>query len=247
LDNHVNCFHICVHQVRLFAVVGAESLADFNHRWSVEIQFLGRVRELVSDFSDIVRVLVLLVRQNPKRECHVDLAPKRGQRPITFEQDFLYSRIDVRHLHRRTNQARRGSLNRPDPPRLSHDGPGLATTPAARGAMTEPILQKMQRLASVSGRLGHGALGRRGCVVASPGLPVRVPARVGALIAIRVLADLCLGIIFRLGHLRLPTNPIQMTSPGPSTSHRRVGALTYSSNRASNGIQVDQGVARKAK
>jgi hypothetical protein len=29
--------------------------------------------------------------------------------------------------------------------------------------------------------------------------------------------------------------------------HRRVGALAYSSNRASNGIQVDQGVARKAK
>src|SRR5215475_12647292 len=42
-------------------------------------------------------------------------------------------------------------LERPDPPRLSHDGPGLATTPAARGAMTKAILQKMQRLASVSG------------------------------------------------------------------------------------------------
>jgi len=27
----------------------------------------------------------------------------------------------------------------------------------------------------------------------------------------------------------------------------RVGALTYHSNRAYNGIQVDQGVARKAK
>src|SRR6516162_10557555 len=42
-------------------------------------------------------------------------------------------------------------LERPDPPRLSHDGPGLAMTPAARGAMTKAILQKMQRLASVSG------------------------------------------------------------------------------------------------
>src|SRR5215472_7788686 len=42
-------------------------------------------------------------------------------------------------------------LERPDPPRLSHDGPGLATTPAARGATTKAILQKMQRLASVSG------------------------------------------------------------------------------------------------
>ena len=37
--------------------------------------------------------------------------------------------------------------------RLLHDGPGLATTPAARGAMTKAILQKMQRLASVSGSL----------------------------------------------------------------------------------------------
>jgi hypothetical protein len=33
-------------------------------------------------------------------------------------------------------------LEGPDPPRLSHDGPGLATTPAARGAMTEAILAK---------------------------------------------------------------------------------------------------------
>jgi hypothetical protein len=38
-----------------------------------------------------------------------------------------------------------------------------------------------------------------------------------------------------------------VTSPDPSIRQRRVGALTYSSNRASNGIQVDQGVARKAK
>jgi hypothetical protein len=59
--------------------------------------------------------------------------------------------LDTPILFQRTNQARRGSLNRPDPPRLSHDGPGLATTPAARGAMTGAILQKMQRLASVSG------------------------------------------------------------------------------------------------
>jgi hypothetical protein len=59
--------------------------------------------------------------------------------------------LDTPILFQRTNQARRGSLNRPDPPRLSHDGPGLAPTPAARGAMTEAILQKMQRLASVSG------------------------------------------------------------------------------------------------
>src|SRR5437870_6085153 len=50
----------------------------------------------------------------------------------------------------RDRLARLGN-RRPDPPRLSHDGPGLATTPAARGAMTEAILQKMQRLASVSG------------------------------------------------------------------------------------------------
>src|SRR5262245_38756430 len=33
-------------------------------------------------------------------------------------------------------------LERPDPPRLSHDGPGLGTTPAARGAMTKAILAK---------------------------------------------------------------------------------------------------------
>src|SRR5262245_31370008 len=33
----------------------------------------------------------------------------------------------------------------------------------------------------------------------------------------------------------------------PVASLRRVGALTYRSKRASNGIQVDQGVARKAK
>jgi hypothetical protein len=39
-----------------------------------------------------------------------------------------------------------------------------------------------------------------------------------------------------------------VASPDPSIRQRRVGALTYSSsNRASNGIQVDQGVARKAK
>src|SRR5262249_23417904 len=43
-------------------------------------------------------------------------------------------------------------LERPDPPRLSHDGPGLATTPAARGAMTEAILAKrLHRLAAVPG------------------------------------------------------------------------------------------------
>jgi hypothetical protein len=43
-------------------------------------------------------------------------------------------------------------LERPDPPRLSHDGPGLATTPAARGAMTEVILAKrLHRLAAVPG------------------------------------------------------------------------------------------------
>jgi hypothetical protein len=59
--------------------------------------------------------------------------------------------LDTPILFQRTNQARRGSLKRPYPPRLSHDGPGLATTPAATGAMTEAILQKMQRLASVSG------------------------------------------------------------------------------------------------
>jgi hypothetical protein len=37
-----------------------------------------------------------------------------------------------------------------------------------------------------------------------------------------------------------------VTSPDPSIRQRRVGALTYSSNRASNGKQVDQGIARKA-
>jgi hypothetical protein len=34
------------------------------------------------------------------------------------------------------------SVERPDPARLSHDGSGLATTPAARGAMTEAISTK---------------------------------------------------------------------------------------------------------
>jgi hypothetical protein len=43
-----------------------------------------------------------------------------------------------------------------------------------------------------------------------------------------------------------------VASPSPSigVAPRRVGALTepqHHSNRASNGIQVDQGVARKAK
>src|SRR6516162_2491587 len=33
----------------------------------------------------------------------------------------------------------------------------------------------------------------------------------------------------------------------PVATHRRVGALTYSSNRVSKGLQVDQGGARKAK
>jgi hypothetical protein len=33
-------------------------------------------------------------------------------------------------------------------------------------------------------------------------------------VAIRALPDLCLGIIFQLGHLRLPTNLVQMASPG---------------------------------
>jgi hypothetical protein len=35
-------------------------------------------------------------------------------------------------------------------------------------------------------------------------------------VAIRALPDLCLGIIFQLGRLRLPTNLVQMASPGPS-------------------------------
>jgi hypothetical protein len=38
----------------------------------------------------------------------------------------------------------------PDPPRLSQDGPGLAMTPAAKGAMTEAILAKMVREAAHS-------------------------------------------------------------------------------------------------
>ena len=44
-------------------------------------------------------------------------------------------------------------------------------------------------------------------------------------VAIRALPDLCLGIIFQLGHLRLPTNLVQMASPGPSRALWRVGAL----------------------
>ena len=44
------------------------------------------------------------------------------------------------------------------------------------------------------------------------------------LIAIRAL---CLGIIFHTGHLRLPTNPAQMTSPGPSIRQRRAGVLWH--------------------
>src|SRR6516165_1273436 len=43
-------------------------------------------------------------------------------------------------------------LERPDPPRLFHDGPGLATMPAARGAMTKAILAKrLHRLAAIPG------------------------------------------------------------------------------------------------
>jgi len=33
-------------------------------------------------------------------------------------------------------------LERPDPPRLSHDGPGLATTPAARGERRREIVRR---------------------------------------------------------------------------------------------------------
>jgi len=48
---------------------------------------------------------------------------------------------------------------------------------------------------------------------------------VGSAVAIRVLRELCLGIIFQLGHLRLPTNLVQMASPGPSPHTGGVGAL----------------------
>jgi hypothetical protein len=49
-----------------------------------------------------------------------------------------------------------------------------------------------------------------------------------------------------LGHDAL--SPARCAKPRPALrlTTGRVGALTYSSNRASNGIQVDQGVARKA-
>jgi len=44
-------------------------------------------------------------------------------------------------------------------------------------------------------------------------------------VAIRALPDLCLGIIFQLGHLRLPTNLVQMASPGPSRARGGSGRL----------------------
>jgi hypothetical protein len=44
-------------------------------------------------------------------------------------------------------------------------------------------------------------------------------------VAIRALPDLCLGIIFQLGHLRLPTNLVQMASPGPSRTRGGSGRL----------------------
>jgi hypothetical protein len=43
-------------------------------------------------------------------------------------------------------------------------------------------------------------------------------------VAIRALPDLCLGIILQLDHLRLPTNLVQMASPGSSRA-RGGGAL----------------------
>jgi hypothetical protein len=44
-------------------------------------------------------------------------------------------------------------------------------------------------------------------------------------VAIRALPDLCLGIILQLDHLRLPTNLVQMASPGSSRA-RGGGALS---------------------
>ena len=63
--------------------------------------------------------------------------------------------------------ATRGSRKRPDQQRLSHDGSGLATTPAARGAMTEVILAKrLHRLAAVPGcRHGAGVASTRSCTL----------------------------------------------------------------------------------
>jgi hypothetical protein len=43
-------------------------------------------------------------------------------------------------------------------------------------------------------------------------------------VAIRALPDLCVGIIFQLGHLRLPTNLVQMASPGRSRARGGSGA-----------------------
>src|SRR5262249_29779997 len=48
-----------------------------------------------------------------------------------------------------------------------------------------------------------------------------------------------------VGHLRLPTNLVQMASLGPSRARGGSGR-SLTGARASNGIQVDQGVARKA-
>jgi hypothetical protein len=44
-------------------------------------------------------------------------------------------------------------------------------------------------------------------------------------VAIRALPDLCLGIIFQLGHLRLPTNLVQMASLGPPRARGGSGRL----------------------
>ena len=44
-------------------------------------------------------------------------------------------------------------------------------------------------------------------------------------VAIRALPDLCLGIIFQLVHLRLPTNLVQMAILGPSRARGGSGRL----------------------
>jgi hypothetical protein len=55
-----------------------------------------------------------------------------------------------------------------------------------------------------------------------------------------------LRFLVRVGSVMTRHTRCVVTSPDSSVRQRRVGALTFSSKRASNGKQVDQGVARKA-
>jgi hypothetical protein len=150
---------------RLSAILCTEHPPRFTHRHRcVQLCFVKKNwdncgaarRELLKNSSSVV-----FRSQNCRQRAAPENAPHemeaRPENPDDAQRDKESPgragafKESFNRLRIKANQARRGSLSRPDPPRLSHDGPGLATTPAARGAMTESMLQKMQRLASVSG------------------------------------------------------------------------------------------------